>query len=502
MMEAFWKNCKGNPTALYMLAVFAGLVLFFTAAHPLVPYDGDDWVNLGNMRTALPKVGAWNPSKILPETSFPFIGFLAAYVVTPLIGDYVDAITLTAAVVYSGVIALYLWLFTSWIRGEMELTAGQSLAVSFCFLLAHFWIFKTAGMNQRYLFSSVNLTCIFHYSIPGIVNASLVLYAWKHRLHGGSSIWKDPWKGGVFLLAVYLAIYSNALSDMNLVMYLAVLILWQYKEKLFTPRGMWRAIKENPLFITVLLLWLAALAFEATGGRAKSIGVPFTELPIRAAAINLLKYLKGMNHAFLALSAAAVLLASAGCLRRRGAAEWNGRFMRGAGICISAGLLAAVYLILVAAKANPGYVSRADVVFNIVFWGLLILSLAFAWLLKTYGKLMLFMPLLLVCITMELLKGYGGYIETNMGNIPPSAARAISRDLVTQIVEADRAGKAEMTLVVPKGNDRDNWPHPKYMGGNIARTLYRHGLVTKIMKIEIKPDTEMNVKYHIPIPKK
>ena len=58
-----------------------------------------------------------------------------------------------------------------------------------------------------------------------------------------------------------------------------------------------------------------------------------------------------------------------------------------------------------------------------------------------------------------------------------------------------------MILVVPKGDDRDNWPHPMYMGGNISRTLYRHGIITQPLKITIKPDTKMNEKYHIAIPK-
>lgn len=57
--------------------------------------------------------------------------------------------------------------------------------------------------------------------------------------------------------------------------------------------------------------------------------------------------------------------------------------------------------------------------------------------------------------------------------------------------------KKEMVLIVPKGDNRDNWPHPKYMGGNISRTLYAHGVISQDMKITIKPDENINKKFHL-----
>ena len=55
--------------------------------------------------------GAYNPIKVLPETLFPLSGLVAAYVVYPLVGDYISAISLTSALVMAGLISLYMYLF-------------------------------------------------------------------------------------------------------------------------------------------------------------------------------------------------------------------------------------------------------------------------------------------------------------------------------------------------------------------------------------------------------
>ena len=72
---------------LYFAVVFLGLFIFFTQVHGLMPYDGDDWVNLSKMRAAIPKWHGFNPVKVLPEDLFPIVGYIAAYVVTPRLHD-------------------------------------------------------------------------------------------------------------------------------------------------------------------------------------------------------------------------------------------------------------------------------------------------------------------------------------------------------------------------------------------------------------------------------
>lgn len=304
----------------------------------------------------------------------------------------------------------------------------------------------------------------------------------------------------MWLLAIYASVFTNILSDMNFVMYLSALMLWKYKAELLAPYKLVQIVRENKFYVVVLAIWFVMLAVEATGGWARMIGTPLIELPVIATVKNLFQQLQGINHSFLVSSLATILLAGLTCYRKCGN-EWVEKFLHGSKICITAGTITVVYLILVSAKASLGYICREDVLINIVFWGLLLVTLAFACLLKYYAKLMLIVPILLFVAAVDLCKA-GGYRETNVPNISPAIASQISKDLVRQIKDADQTGLAEMTLIVPKGDNKDNWPHPMYMGNNISRTLYRHGVISKQMKIEIRPDIAMNEKYHIGVPGK
>lgn len=79
------------------LAIFISMFIFFTGAHPLIIYDGDDWANLSHMRHFIPMWHGFNPIKILPETLMPLVGYLSGYVVTPIVKNYVVSVTIVSA---------------------------------------------------------------------------------------------------------------------------------------------------------------------------------------------------------------------------------------------------------------------------------------------------------------------------------------------------------------------------------------------------------------------
>ena len=88
--------------------LFVFLFVFFSRIHPVLLLDGDDWSYIAFAREALPAVGAWNPARVLPEILMPAVGAVAAHLVTPLLGDYLKAITVTYAFVIALVILVYL----------------------------------------------------------------------------------------------------------------------------------------------------------------------------------------------------------------------------------------------------------------------------------------------------------------------------------------------------------------------------------------------------------
>lgn len=50
--------------------------------------------------------------KLFPEELFPVAEYLAAYVVNPILHDYIFSITVVTAFLYSGFIILYIYMFS------------------------------------------------------------------------------------------------------------------------------------------------------------------------------------------------------------------------------------------------------------------------------------------------------------------------------------------------------------------------------------------------------
>ena len=92
---------KSYSERAFFLLAFSFLFVFFTQVHPLVIYDGDDWRYIAYTRQALPSWNEWNPSRVFAECFQPLMGYFAAYVLTPILGDYLHAQTAAVALLLS-----------------------------------------------------------------------------------------------------------------------------------------------------------------------------------------------------------------------------------------------------------------------------------------------------------------------------------------------------------------------------------------------------------------
>ena len=157
--------------------IFLAMFVFFSQVHPIVLFDGDDWNVISDARVGLPKWHGWNPIKILPETFFPICGYFAAYVVRPIIGDYLTAFTLTAALIVSIFITAYVCLFVKFIKAIFNFDKFTASIFGMMFLLLHFAIFlKHNTQDNLYLFHTTDADCYFNYVLPNLLNATLVLF--------------------------------------------------------------------------------------------------------------------------------------------------------------------------------------------------------------------------------------------------------------------------------------------------------------------------------------
>ncbi|MCR4890694.1 MAG: hypothetical protein K5989_00700 [Lachnospiraceae bacterium] len=276
-------NKSKIKTTCFFLFVFIGLLFFYISAHPLYPFDADDWAYVSYRRFAAPILGAWNPGKVLPETVFPLVSSLGVYVIKPFVHDYLNSLMVSYGIFFSLVITVYVWTFCRWCKKKALLSGTLSLALSILFLLFHFLIFCGKLENNYYLFYAGDLNCLFNYTLPAIVNASVVLYLDSGISMNLLELKEEGFRIGLLFLFIYLSLFSNLYHSIILSSYafLRIVISFFDRKKSGSLKGnMKRFLLDNSLPFIILILWSVCLFYEWQGMRASyadgAIDIPLT----------------------------------------------------------------------------------------------------------------------------------------------------------------------------------------------------------------------------------
>ena len=214
------------PVFFFFLALFVGLAVFFTAAHPLPLLDTDDWAYFCGARLALPIPRFWNPGRVLPETLMPLCGLVAGALYRLVWHDYIRCQVLVVGLVYSLFILLYLYAFFRFLRRRMALPRWQSALLTLLFLTVHFLIFRTAETGNRHLFSTLDTACVFFYAIPALLGSALVLLDLAGDLPEDLFRPGRVFSKGLFLAGLYLAMFSNLYGSAIFAVYLGCRLLY------------------------------------------------------------------------------------------------------------------------------------------------------------------------------------------------------------------------------------------------------------------------------------
>lgn len=477
--------------ALFFFAVFVFFYLWFTRVHPLVIFDADDWTYLVPDRKAWPIIGEWNPAKVFPEVFMPFCSTVGAWLLMPVLKDYITVMTVTHGFVVSVFLTGYTVCFSRLLK-RLFGTKGAGLIYSGAlFLLLHFLALRSIQENNSYLFLCEDVNCYYNYLIPGVLNAGIVMTLVKNSSFEAFLRGENHAGKGLFLLLLYMAIFSNLVDSIILAVYAgSVLLVGLLKElKSFSLKTYLRKF-AFPLIL--FAVWLISALFELTGGRmTTSEGVGGSLL------VNLkdsLFYLKEMllhcNGLFLGVCV--LILAAAAFV------WYQDRDREFASLVILWAVgVAAVTVVMTAlcAMVDPLYMMRSEYLFGIFFYCLVLVMLGFGYLLQKQPRLLVILPILLCVLLSETNTKGHTFREANMENLAPEVCAEISRCLVEQVVEADRQGLTEMELHVPKWESSDNWPHATVLMHRIAYPLREHGLISKAIAVDPVPDWDVSEIY-------
>ena len=498
------KNKERVYAGAWYLFVFAFLYIWFTQIHPLILFDSDDWLYVAYVRRGIPLWGNWNPAKLFPETLMPMVCSAAVHLLYPLTGDYVGAIMVVSALLVSLFLTVYIWAFTRLIRDSFSLSTPVTLLLSALFFLLHFLALRSEESANQYLFYCWDVNCYYNYLIPGVLNAILVMLMANDRLF--PALWSGSVKKGFFLLAVYLAVFSNLASSGVLAAYAGSRVLLALVEKL-RKKITWKELfRETALHLGILTLWLVSAVFELSGGRASGSIGGVGEL-LRAAA----NILEALSHptvysakAFLLLgfltagSAAAVWLLNR---KKRKAADKEGWEKTSVFTFVSfliSGAALLVYMVLLMAVVEWTSVRRSEYLFVLFFYLLLLVLYVLCYVVKKCPDAVLALPVLLyVLLTCTNTTGQT-FRDSNMDNYPAEICAQITNDLIDQFIQADAEGVEYLQLRVPDFPKDLNWP--LFEGENsfgIADSLYEHGVTRRRIEFTSVPDPALNEKYQL-----
>lgn len=474
--------------------VLPAMLLFFEIAHPLVVLDADDWTYISQSRMALPSTGFWNPARILPEVLMPYASALGVMLFRPL--GYIPSITAMNGLVLSLFITAYVYAFFRLLTDTLDLGPARAAGLALVFLLLHFTIFRTQAAQNQYLFWAKDLTCVYYYVIPALLNCSLVMTLARTGLH------RRLWERGelasksLLLLFAYLAVFSNLFESAILACWCALELLAALlrKPRRRPDRAFW---KEQSFSLALLLLWLLSVWFESRGGRgAASSARPYGEAlgeSFRQAG----SFFGGVYLLVLLLCGAVFAALLAALLLRVFSREERSP-LRGLLLpLLLMGLLILLFEILLCGKVDPAYARRSDVMFGPCFVLLALTILTLGLLLRRFEKLALLLPLLFLILFSATDTWSRTFLDSNDILAPAELCTALDETLVEQVLAAQDRGETSVTLHVPDYCGGDNWPHASYLGGRMAASLYKHGQTRELMEIRILPDRALNEQFGI-----
>ncbi len=497
-MEKVTNRIRNPQFIIGAALVFCAMLIFFSVINPIIPYDLDDWGYIGGyggyaQRLPLPKIDAWNPSRVFQEVLTPIVGRFAAFVVFPVTGDYVLSISLVVAFVVAAFItafygALCRLLFALQSNKTMCALEGLFL-IMLCFLL-----FDNSAASYKYLFYSSTLTTYFFYTIPNIMNSILVCELLKRFIEGRDLSFESSLKSGFMIVALYFAIFSMQFSAAILAVFclnIAILRFVQAKGKNFLEKiknfGL-TIIKHNNIVVFVLAGFLIAMVFELAGGRAKadfgdiffgSILSPVFRGRMRESVLYFRdNILPTINTIVAVLAVILICFAAFLYFRHRKDAK---KFLFPVILCLLSSVFSFIFCVLVSAKANMSLTARIDVVYGVFFFLLLIIAMAVLFVLEKAKRVKAIIPLvttilLLMLSSSRLQPGAGG-----KGS--PEAKAALINSYIDQIKKADDEGKDTYSLHVSE-SDSVYWPIPDYYGSNIASALFSHRIISKKIEVE------------------
>lgn len=506
------KNKKhiNKKEIMFFIIIFVVMFYFFNNLHPVLICDTDDWQYIAFSRHAWPKWGDWNPTRVLPEVLMGAVSLFGSKVIYPLLGNFTIAMSLSFAIVIAFIITIYVYFFYSFIKDKYNLDSIFCIFLSSLFLVLHFVVFRRFESNNLHLFLSINACTYFFYTIPNMLSSIIVLKLLKDDfLYNPIEKYEDycnnPLTYGVLVILIYFSLFSNLYASCIIGIFIGIQLLNDLLHTIRKKNTIVDFLKKNILRIIIVVIWIGVQVFELFGGRANNLSldnqtIPFFEL-IKDSIENYLFLLSTTNKLLLILIVFTMVFFAFDLIKKIIIIDKSKNELL-ATIVLSS-FLVLVYLLLVNSKASTNYSQRPDAMFGVYFYLFLLLEVLIISICIPRKIYKLFVPLAVVLLLVECNTTKVTYRDSYSSALNKEQILSFNDYLIDEFKRNEEKGKTEFELHVPYFNNDTNWPFGTYAGNYVSNSMFKHGLISREIKVtKVVPDIAINKKLNIIVPKK
>lgn len=475
---------------LMWFIIFGFCMIFFNRFHSLVILDTDDWNYLNFFRGLFPNISEFNPIKVFPENFFPAVSKISYRVFYKITGSFITSLACGYNIVISCFIAMYVWLVYKVFSRKYRV--GYSVLLAGLFFVLHFLIYRNGILPNQYGFYSITVNNYFNYTIPTLLNYIIVFgVIVNNRLVVLKK--NNIVQNILFLILSYFAIFSNLFSNEVLPIWLAVDMFFDIIQKIRKKEiTIGAVVKDNIIKSIVIIMWFISMYFELHGARSGQLtsNQSFREsLKITIDTLKTSDINKWLLLGFLALTIICTIL----CMVNK-----HVIFLLKIN---TVWIVILVYCILLSAKVNTWYISRADV--QLEFMGMLLFSVvvSLGYLLNHFMARKGIILLMICCLVSIVFVNTGGktYRDSNIialshtnGDFDAYKVEKLDNYIIDQIIDASENKQSSIELRVPFFYTEDNWPIANYGVNRIPIQLYEYGVIKNPVNASLYPDETLN----------
>jgi len=469
---------------IFFFLLCIALYIFFRYVHPVVPWDGDDWrtigTNMSKFEYGFPRFGlSHKESERLMCWFFGgLFGHVAAFVVYPLTGDYVNSFVSMSAFglamsITISVYFIYIFLF------RQNNNVCQSILVTIFYLVSGFILFKNTDPST-FLFWQYNYCTVFYYSIPSYLASAFALYIIDKHLSETKFIFDI--NSGVCMVVLYFLMFSFVPAAL-LVAAASFFIVLDSVIK-------WKKLKDvisNCWFHFIALLMFAIKLFfeffsEFTSGYFSQPTDVVTRL--KDSFLFVISSFLKMNKLFLSVSVCIILFSLIVRFYKsfnKNFDDFDKRWKRLIFLLLGTFLLVAVYFILFGVISmshlhREGLVVRMDTMYVFYFLVIIIVTECLMYVLSSLKKISVIMPLVIVIMAITMISPANHYSDSIYNDTATMQRYELMTEIVAAAQNVDSHGGTQLIVHMPK--------YGHYGGSGMGYDLYMHNMTSKYISID------------------